>query len=245
VQRELLRYQSIPCRQTLSRLIIATEAIRRRVARQVATKAGRLQDELLIDDMVVESAFRICRMADRLRRLQVKSAAQLAAYIAKLAFGASVDAGDNPVFGATRRNLRRRLTVVKHALRIEWPDETAEQGTPAWSHASDRGDAYWCLVAYVEAAARRLARGLEVPAVEQVLKLRTDEATATRLGLTKSVWQKLRREAMESLAVKIAWSAPFAIDEIAKEILGKLWIEQAEKAERAVLYEEGLISDAA
>lgn len=243
MQRELLRYQLIPCRETLGRLVTASETLRRNVARQVAVKMGRAQDQALVELMLAESSYRVIRMAGTLARLQTKNDTQIITYISKIARGAALDAADDPVYGPSRRNLKRRVTPAAASIVVDWPDEAFDHwpgpDTPTWSHERDRGSAYWALVSYVAHAARRLATGLEVAAVEQVIEQRTDEMMARRLGLGKGTWQMRRRDAMTKLATKIAWAAPFHIDEIGKEILGILWIEPAEKAELAVLYEEG------
>jgi hypothetical protein len=178
-------------------------------------------------------------------KLSISSPEQIEAYFRRLAKGASVDAADDPTYGPTRKNLRRRKIVVEPAIRVELPDETAEEGTPQCSHDRDRGDEWWCLVEWVKATAKAVATPEERIAINQVLNKRSDATMARLVGMAKSSWQKLREELLPAMAPRIVAAADHKVDAIGEKYLGIDWILAASEAEPDVLLSREDISDAA
>lgn len=205
-------------------------------------RLGRVGDDNFVDILLAESCYRIVRMSNALRQLPIRSDAQLASYVSKLARGAAIDAADDPIYGPTRRNAARRVVPTAAPIAVEWPEEAGDNWpgpeTPRWSHFADRGDEWHCLVQWVVATAKKLATPEEKLAIGQVLNEKTDAEMARLVGCAKSSWQLRRAKLLPGLAPRIVAAADDRVDAVAEKYLGIDWILAASEAEPAVLLEE-------
>jgi hypothetical protein len=263
---ELQTYQSSPCGQTLGDFWIAAEPLARGVARDVLQKLGRAQDAWLLDAMLAESAFRVAKMSHRLLTLEVESEAALAAYIKKIVRSAAYTAADDPIAGPSRRNAKRWVEPGQAMNARSWPRNGSsrtmignvipesggrrtsfsftdhsggpDRAAPSWMLADDRDHDWQRLVTFVATAARFMASGNEIIAVEQVLAGQSDAATAAKIGIAKATWQDRKRAALTGLAPRITAAASWEMDELGEKLIGDLWIQAANHAAMAVLIRE-------